>query len=192
MPAPCDTHTPCLGERPSEAEFTPTWERLTASSWRHRNSSHSYPEASETPSPFAGGRKGCVLWKSPWSRFCGHGLPRSVKEAPAISAAGPAHTVSVAPSLGGSGLPPAEEGRLRPRGGWETWVPRSGFERTGSWPHTLRPVTWGPKDSVGKESGQACPSRGDLKATKTARPPSGARQVRGGSPPGKGPCQRGP
>ena len=77
-----------------------------------------------------------MLWKPPWSRFCSHGLPRSVKEAPAISAAGPSHTVSVAPSLGGSGRPPAEEGRLLPRGSRETWVPPSGFERTGSWaPH---------------------------------------------------------
>lgn len=51
--------------------------------------------------------------------------------------------------------------------------------------HALRQVTWGPKDSVGKESGQACSSRTDLKAT--VRGQAGP----GGSSPRKGPGRRG-
>ena len=47
-------------------------------------------------------------------------------------------------------------------------------------PHALQQVTWGPKDSVRKESGQACSSRTDLKAT-----------VRGQAGPGDSPPRKG-
>ena len=43
------THTlPMPGRKALGVEFTPTWERLTASSWRHRDSSQSPPSFRDT------------------------------------------------------------------------------------------------------------------------------------------------
>lgn len=71
----------------------------------------------------------------------------------------------MATSLGGSGLPPTEEGRLRSHGGSadnfrRLWVPPLRTQQKLN-PTLCGRSLWGPKNSARKESGQACASRSD-------------------------------